>query len=112
MLIDSPNPPVRPSVADARTARACLLALLGALILPFILRLPAGQKRFFAREGMIIPHTTLAAFAPDAPPHAPFVALGLIPDWILPFSPGRGMRCTPIPRPRPAARIAARAPPA
>jgi|GEM_PF-2291371 len=104
--------PARPSAPGARIAHACLLAMLEALILSFLLRLPSRTRRLLGREGDILPHTTLAAFAPDAPPHAPFVALGLIPDWILPRHPSRAMRCTPVPRPRPPVRRTARAPPA
>jgi len=44
-------------------------------------------------------------------PHAAVVALGLVPDWILVGSPGRGMRAlAPQPRPRPHIQPA-RAPP-
>jgi len=102
--------PARPSALGAGTAHARLLAVLEALILSFLLRLPSRQRRLPGRGGDI-PHTTLAAFAPDAPPHAPFVALGLVPDWILPHCPGRGMRSTPVLRPRTLARRTARAPP-
>ncbi len=84
--------------------------MLEALILSFLLRLPRRHARILARGGAI-PHATLAAFAPDAPPHAPFVALGLVPDWIMPGHRNRGMRSTPNLRPHAPARPATRAPP-
>jgi|GEM_PF-3548984 len=45
-------------------------------------------------------------------PHAAVVALGLVPDWILVGSPGRGMRSGPRARRHPRHALAARAPPA
>ncbi len=102
--------PARPSAQGARSVHACLLAMLEALLLSFLIRLPNRRRHVVARGGDIS-HATLAAFASDAPPHAPFVALGLIPDWILPCHPGRGMRRTPVLPPRAHPRRIARAPP-
>jgi len=102
--------PAHPSANGTRLAHARLLAMLEAVILCFLIRLPRRHARLLARGGDI-PHTTLAAFAPDAPPHAPFVALGLVPDWIMPGVRNRGMRATPNLRPHARARPATRAPP-
>ena len=108
--------PARPSASSARPTharfvRAWLLALLDMLVLTLRPRLPAGYRRLLAR-GDDLPPTFLAAFAPDAPAHAPAVALGLVGDWILSGFRNRGMRHMPALRPTAPRRQPARAPPA
>jgi hypothetical protein len=92
--------PARPDAIGARIAHAWLFALLAVLMLAFRHRLPAGYRRLLAR-GDALPPSFLAAFAPDAPGHAACIALGQVPDWILPGIRNRGMRPIPAPRPRP-----------
>jgi hypothetical protein len=106
-----PSPLGAPSATGARIAHACLLALLEILILAAILRLPSRLRRLIARHGDNLPHSFTAAFAPDAPTHAACVALGLVPDWILPGIRNRGMRSKPVLRPPARPRRPARAPP-
>lgn len=106
--------PARPSASSARPthahfARAWLLALLEMLVLTLRPRLPAGYRRLLAR-GDDLPPTFLAAFAPDAPAHAPAIALGLVGDWILSGFRNRGMRPASERRPHLPPRTA-RAPP-
>ncbi len=102
--------PDRPSAPNGSFVRAWLLAMLETLFLSFRVRLPAGHQRRLAR-GDALPPTFLAAFAPDAPAHAPAIALGLVGDWILRCFPNRGMRRTPALRPISVRRKPARAPP-
>ena len=103
--------PARPSAPGALVAHACLLALVEALILSLLLPLP-GPRAMFARRMMLRRVRAMAiAFAPDAPAHAPAVALGLIPDWILPGYRNRGMRRTAEACPHAGITESARAPP-
>jgi hypothetical protein len=106
----SADAPVQP-VGNLR-----LLAWLEALILTLLLALPgqtldiAGAAR--ARRLLLRRTASLAAaFAPDAPGHAAAVALGLIPDWILPAHPRKGLRRHAIRRPYARIPASARAPP-
>jgi len=108
-LTPAASAPERPDSPGVRFVRAWLLGFLGALILTLRPRLPAGYRRLLAR-GDALPPTFLAAFAPDAPAHAPAIALGLVGDWILRGFPNRGGRATPARRPRLPPHIA-RAPP-
>jgi hypothetical protein len=106
-----PSPLGAPSATGARVAHACLLALLEILILAALLRLPSRLRRLIARHGDNLPHSFTAAFAPDAPTHAAVIALGIVPDWILPGIRNRGMRPTPALRPPHRQHRPARAPP-
>jgi len=114
-MLDIPFTPAaqraRPDATGARFVPAWLLVILEALLLTLLPRLPAGYRRLIA-SGNTLPPGFLAAFAPDAPTHAPCIALGLVPDWILPCFPNRGMRRTPVLHPRARRPRPARAPPA
>jgi hypothetical protein len=91
--------------------RAWLRAAVEAWLLTWLVRrLPAGYRRMLER-GEDLPPSFVAAFAPDAPVYAAAVALGFLPDWILPGIRNRGMRSTPGLHLHPCRR-SARAPPA
>ena len=128
--LDGLDPPARmrslylPALASFRPETWPLVALLpvldinGALraaleawLLTWLVRrLPAGYRRMLER-GDELPPSFVAAFAPDAPVYAAAVALGFLPDWILPGIRNRGMRSTPGLHLLPCRR-SARAPPA
>ncbi len=105
-----------PSAQGATVAHVRLLAWFEVLVLALLLRLPgpllAGAGADRARRLLLRRTASLAAaLAPDAAPHAAVVALGLVPDWILPAHPGRGMRRVATPRPHARIPATARAPP-
>jgi hypothetical protein len=104
----STPPALRP---HATGVRAWLRAALEGWLLTWLVRrLPAGYRRMLER-GDELPPSFVAAFAPDAPVYAAAVALGFLPDWILPGIRNRGMRSTPGLHLLPCRR-SARAPPA
>jgi len=103
--------PARPSAACAQVAHACLLALVEALILSLLFPLPSPRAALIRRVLLRRVRALATAFAPDAPAHAPAVALGLIPDWILPGYRNRGMRRTAEACPHAGIAESARAPP-
>ncbi len=109
--------PARPSVqgatraADAPGGYACLLALLEALILSLLVRLPGRQAAHLRRALLQRARALSAAYSPDTPNHVACATLGLIGDWILAGVRNRGMRCVAALRPHACARPSARAPP-
>jgi hypothetical protein len=110
------NEPTQRSTQYAPAGNLCLLAWLEALILALLLQLPhphlAGPQAARARRILLRRADAIAkAFAPDAPGHAAAVFLGLIPDWILPGHPRRGMRRFAIRHPYVRVPASARAPP-
>lgn len=112
-MSNAPSPPPAPR-PHAAGVRAWLRAALEAWLLTWLVRrLPAGYRRMLER-GEDLPPSFVAAFAPDAPDapvYAAAVALGFLPDWILPGIRNRGMRSTPG-LPLQTCRRSARAPPA
>jgi len=111
ILITPASEPARPSAPGALVAHACLLALVEALILSLLFTLPGPRAALIRRVLLRRVRTLATAFAPDAPSHAPAVALGLIPDWILPGYRNRGMRRTAEACPHASIAESARAPP-
>jgi hypothetical protein len=109
-MSSTPSTPPAPR-PHATGVRAWLRAALEAWLLTWLVRrLPAGYRRMLER-GDELPPSFVAAFAPDAPVYAAAVALGFLPDWILPGIRNRGMRSTPGLHLLPCRR-SARAPPA